>query len=49
MHRIVDSMVDHYRPEVEGIEQQMNVLEDEAILGRREDLVRTRPCCCTIE
>src|SRR5688500_4910611 len=40
MHRIVDLMVDNYRPEVDGIEKQMNVLEDEAILGRREDLVR---------
>ena len=40
MHRIVDSMVDHYRPEIEELEKQLNVLEDEAILGRREDLVR---------
>lgn len=40
MHRIVDSMVDNYRPEIDGIERQMNTLEDEAILGRREDLVR---------
>ena len=40
MHRIVDVMVDNYRPEVDGIEKQMNTLEDEAILGRREDLVR---------
>lgn len=40
MHRIVDSMVDNYRPEIEGLEKQMNTLEDEAILGQREDLVR---------
>lgn len=40
MHRIIDSMVDNYRPEIEGLEQQLNQLEDEAILGRREDLVR---------
>jgi magnesium transporter len=40
MHRIVDSMVDNYRPEIEGLEEQLNKLEDEAILGRREDLVR---------
>lgn len=40
MHRIVDSMVDNYRPEIEELEQQLNQLEDEAILGHREDLVR---------
>lgn len=40
MHRIVDSMVDNYRPEIEGLEQQMDQLEDEAILGGRDDLVR---------
>jgi magnesium transporter len=40
MHRIVDSMVDNYRPEIEGLEQQMDQLEDEAILGSRDDLVR---------
>lgn len=40
MHRIIDSMVDNYRPEIEGLEEQMNMLEDQAILGRRGDLVR---------
>ena len=40
LHRIVDSMVDNYRPEIEGLEKQMDELEDEAILGEREDLVR---------
>ena len=40
MHRIVDSMVDNYRPEIEALEKHMNELEDEAILGRRSDLVR---------
>lgn len=40
MHRIVDSMVDNYRPEIEGIEQQMDQLEDRAILGRESALVR---------
>ena len=39
-HRIVDSMVDNYRPEIEEIEEHMNTLEDQAILGRRSDLVR---------
>ena len=41
MHRIVDSMVDNYRPELEAIEQQMDELEDVAILGHREDLVKS--------
>ena len=40
LHRIVDSMVDNYRPEIEGLEGHMNTLEDEAILGRRANLVR---------
>jgi len=40
LHRIIDSMVDNYRPEIEGLEQHMNTLEDQAILGRRSDLVR---------
>ncbi|MDA1185226.1 MAG: magnesium/cobalt transporter CorA [Acidobacteria bacterium] len=40
LHRIIDSMVDNYRPEIEGIETQIDALEDEAILGRRSDLVR---------
>ena len=39
-HRIVDAMVDNYRPEIEEIETHMNKLEDEAILGQRSDLVR---------
>lgn len=40
LHRIVDSMVDNYRPEIEGLEQHMNELEDQVILGRRENFVR---------
>jgi magnesium transporter len=40
LHRIVDLMVDNYRPEIEGLEAHMNALEEEAILGRRRDLVR---------
>ncbi|MBI4886728.1 MAG: magnesium/cobalt transporter CorA [Acidobacteria bacterium] len=40
LHRIVDSMVDHYRPEVDGLEEQINGLEEEAILGFRRDLIR---------
>ena len=40
MHRIVDSMVDNYRPEIEALEEHMNELEDQAILGHKPDLVR---------
>jgi magnesium transporter len=40
LHRIVDSMVDHYRPEIDSLEGQMNRLEDDAILGNRPNLVR---------
>jgi magnesium transporter len=40
LHRIIDSMVDNYRPEIEGLETHMNTLEDAAILGRSGDLVR---------
>ncbi len=40
MHRIVDSMVDHYRPEIEAIEKRIDKLEHEAVLQARETLVR---------
>jgi magnesium transporter len=40
LHRIVDSMVDNYRPEVDKLEDEINELEDEAILGHRPNLVR---------
>ena len=40
MHRIIDSMVDNYRPEIEALEEHMNGLEDLAILGDKPDLVR---------
>jgi magnesium transporter len=40
LHRIVDSMVDNYRPEIDAFEEEMDRLEDEAILGERPDLVR---------
>jgi magnesium transporter len=40
MHRIVDAMVDHYRPEIESLEAEMNRLEDEAVLGLRPNMVR---------
>jgi magnesium transporter len=40
MHRIVDSMVDNYRPEIERLEEAMDKLEDEAILGAADNLMR---------
>ena len=39
LHRIVDSMVDNYRPEVDALEEQVNQLEEEAIVGYRTDIV----------
>jgi len=39
MHRIVDSMVDNYRPGIEAIENRIEQLEEEAFLGR-ERMVR---------
>ena len=40
LHRIVDSMVENYRPEIDALEEQVNDLEEEAILGYRTDIVR---------
>jgi magnesium transporter len=40
MHRIIDLMVDNYRPEIDSLEEHMNELEDQAILGHKPDLVR---------
>ena len=40
LHRIVDSMVDHYRPEVADLETRIDKIEHEAALGSRETLVR---------
>jgi magnesium transporter len=40
MHRIVDMMVDNYGPEVDRIEERMNTLEDEAILGTSDNMMR---------
>jgi magnesium transporter len=40
MHRIVDSMVDNYAPELVEIEEEMDELEDKAILGEGENLMR---------
>jgi magnesium transporter len=40
MHRIVDMMVDNYGPEIDRIEERMNTLEDEAILGTSDNMMR---------
>ena len=39
LHRIVDAMVDNYRPEVEAIESRITRLEEQAFTGR-DDVVR---------
>jgi magnesium transporter len=39
MHRIIDQMVDHYRPVMEELEDEIDRLEEEAFFGR-ENLVR---------
>ena len=39
LHRIVDTMVDHYRPAIEGFEERLNRLEDTAF-GGHEQIVR---------
>src|SRR6188768_1557151 len=39
MHRIVDQMVDNYRPTMEALEEQIDSLEEEAFYGRN-NLVR---------
>jgi magnesium transporter len=40
LHRIVDSMVDHYGPEIDEIEKRIDKMEHEAALGSRQMLVR---------
>jgi magnesium transporter len=40
LHRVIDSMVDNYRPEIDRIEERMNRMEDQAIFSARSDLVR---------
>lgn len=39
LHRIVDSMVENYRPEIDKLETQIDELEEEAVLGRQQSLV----------
>ena len=40
LHRIVDSMVENYRPEVDALEERTERLEEDALLGFRSDLIR---------
>lgn len=40
LHRIVDAMVDHYRPEVEKLETALNEIEDEVFEHPHEELIR---------
>jgi magnesium transporter len=40
LHRIVDQMVDNYRPEIDRLEEQMDTLEDQAIVAAHATLVR---------
>jgi magnesium transporter len=39
-HRIIDSMIDNYEPEMAEIEEQMDQLEEDAILGAGDNLMR---------
>jgi magnesium transporter len=39
-HRIVDSMVDHYRPEVDALAQRLDELENEVFENPKPELVR---------
>ena len=40
MHRIVDSMVDNYEPELDALEREMDTLEEQAVLGSGDNLMR---------
>lgn len=40
MHRIVDTMVDHYAPELDQLEDRLTALEEDVLEGRGEDVVR---------
>jgi len=40
MHRIVDAMVDHYRPEVERLEDRLDKLENDVFEHPRKNLIR---------
>jgi magnesium transporter len=38
MHRIVDTMVDHYRPEVDKLEERLDAVEEEVLESNRDGL-----------
>lgn len=40
LHRIVDEMVDNYRPEIEKVEERMDEIEDAAVMTPHHSLVR---------
>ncbi|MPY90846.1 MAG: magnesium/cobalt transporter CorA [Luteitalea sp.] len=40
MHRIIDTMVDHYAPEVDQLDDRLEALEEDVLEGRGEDIVR---------
>jgi magnesium transporter len=40
MHRIIDLMVDNYEPELDEIEREMDRLEEQAVLGIGDNLMR---------
>ncbi|MGH9160160.1 MAG: magnesium transporter CorA family protein, partial [Vicinamibacteraceae bacterium] len=40
MHRIVDTMVDHYAPELDQLEGRLSTLEDDVLQGQGEQVVR---------
>jgi magnesium transporter len=40
MHRIVDNMVDHYRPEVDELENWLNEIEGRVLTDNRPDLTK---------
>jgi magnesium transporter len=40
MHRLINSMVENYRPEIDALEDEIDTLEEEVILGGQKDLVR---------
>jgi magnesium transporter len=40
MHRIIDSMVDNYEPELDELEREMDGLEERAVLGAGDNLMR---------
>jgi len=41
MHRIVDAMVDHYRPEVEKLQEKMDDLERQVFERPKQNLIRS--------